>query len=1191
MSRQNSLYRKSIQTSVSSTDTNLSESLFQKQIDSTIDKWSNLQKILKENQSLEKNIEKQHLENYNQMKQYLNDFYKLKITSRKLYEDIKFLKMENISYKKEKNFYIEELSGNYFGNTSKPLENLIAIIRGYYDYVTKIVYLIDEKDKKEEIESLAEFFCNQFYTNIFIPNPEQEELLICIYKLLEQEINKMDIADLDNFLSDSTFIGKFMTCFSKMQESNNFFVNLLSKTFNEVDKRNKFLLDLSLNKMMKYIKQEKKNINNIIINNVRTLSIYDNFTEEEEIKKRIGPIERILEKIPKTKINFKKHLIIEKEIFRKSHMSSNESSSIYSDDIEFDLEDDIKDLKGDFNLNYLEDLSRTILSQKIKDFSEPDLISFYKHLINQLNEKYHDQYAFGNSGFFMLLRQDYFIDEKEIIGKIYFKNFLFIQEKIDDIIQSLIDKMAAIPYAVRCICTIIDKLIEKYFPKLHKYRRHSFIGKFLFNKCIFPILNLENTNGLKNNIFTHSQIDCLKCIVSVISNANNCELFDIYNDVEKTMFNYYLLEIIPILNKFYDKLVDIQLPNQLNELINNSVKIENFDLKKNNFLFDIEEDKENLENKENNLDKNKDSNYDNKDNKQAYDYFKENSNEIIRIKSICFHEKDILFILKLINRNIDLFEDLPDFKRFKLALQQRGMNENDLEKIIFEQKKMRKEKKIDKENKGEGYYTLIINEQNSQLNYNLKEFYKEDKKEKKVKEKSLLSRIKNSIKLILRRLNILNTKEYSYLNFASSNENFFQAIDYTLKDLEDEDNKVPLSWHSNFIVNNIDQLDQNYLKNDFQNIYEEIFNEEKNHLSKLKSVIPIINAKEEMNLNCAENAIEKIKVYNKNLERTKKSEKVKIFILRDKTEVCIDTFDKIRLSYTNSFRDEINKGQYITVKPADKCRHFENKLFSKAKIKNNKIDSHINNVNEFIYIFIKPREATHETILNYIKDDIKTGVPTHKIYSLFSRYKELLKQSLLKNFKELIEDKSDPDEILEKIEDYILRKIYKYVFPSEPSLEDSAFHKLTESYDWLKATDFSAKGNIPLEAIKDSIFYLTQMEEKAKSTNEKLKCIEMIYNNINKITEFYFDKDDKSADTQIPFFNYIITKAHPKRFLSNINYIKCFTAGKDIGKYDLLINNCTSSIEFICNINASSLKMTKDEFRKKCNETIKKFPK
>ena len=57
------------------------------------------------------------------------------------------------------------------------------------------------------------------------------------------------------------------------------------------------------------------------------------------------------------------------------------------------------------------------------------------------------------------------------------------------------------------------------------------------------------------------------------------------------MFNYYLLEIIPLLNNFYDKLVDMQLPNQLAELIDDVNKTENCDLSKNIFLFNPDEKK------------------------------------------------------------------------------------------------------------------------------------------------------------------------------------------------------------------------------------------------------------------------------------------------------------------------------------------------------------------------------------------------------------------------------------------------------------------------------------------------------------------------------------------------------------------------------------------------------------------------
>ena len=115
------------------------------------------------------------------------------------------------------------------------------------------------------------------------------------------------------------------------------------------------------------------------------------------------------------------------------------------------------------------------------------------------------------------------------------------------------------------------------------------------------------------------------------------------------------------------------------------------------------------------------------------------------------------------------------------------------------------------------------------------------------------------------------------------------------------------------------------------------------------------------------------------------------------------------------------------------------------------------------------------------------------------------------------------------------------------------------------------------------------MEESSFSVTEKIKCLEKVYDNINKITEFYFDKSDKSVEAQAPLFNYILVKAHPKRFISNINYINCFTKGKDLGNINLLLENCLASVEFIWKINPLTFEMSAEEFNKRCSDANKRF--
>ena len=1151
----------------------LSDTLLYKEIDATINKWLNLQKIVKESQSLENIISQENEGKIEQMKKHINDFYDLKLKARKLYKDVKFIKLriDWTFLSDEKGYYLAEAEGknaNYFGNAVTPLKNIIMVIRDNYDYIPMLVSLINEEDTKEEIESLAEFFCNQFYTNILIPNPEQEELLICIYKLLEYEINKMDIADANYFLDDSTFIGKLITAFTKQQEINNFIVNLLSKVFNEIDKRFNLLLELSLDDIIKYLKKNEHS----------RATFFANIPNPDE-----G--EKILAKIPKTKINFKKQNVLEEEIFREIEFLDKDTlkkSTVYDEDSNLFFEEDDdnnNNEKIEINMDYFNELTKKILLQKIKSASTFDSKALYNHLINELDETYHNLNAFGNQIFFKTLNGKDFKEDKNQIVKMYLRNFLFIQEQVEKIIQSLIDKYATMPYALRCICTMINYLIKRKFPSLPKYFKNSFIGKFLFNKCIFPVLSLENANGLKRNLFSKNQANCLKCIISIISNANMCKLFDVYADVEKTMFNYYLLDIIPILNRFYDKLVDMEFPNQLNEFIKQSSN--NINIREEiPFLFN---DNRSSNNSETNIEtEGKKETNTGEIKKEKYDYFGENSDEIIRIKSVCFNEKDIIFIINLLKRNLDAFQNLPNFKKIKMA-----MNEKEVKNLEETINKQKGKKKNSEYTSGIGYYTFFYDEDNN-LIQDFKNMIKVDNKKG---DKTLLSRIKNSIRIILRRLNLLNRKQYSYLNFAISNEKFFSLINYTLKDFESDnadDMKVPLNWHSQFIVNNLKLLDEKYTQKDFELLYEEIYKEENEFLFKLRTISPTINTREIMNLNCAENAVENLKFQTNNLEKTKKLEKIKVFIINDRTEVCVYLTDELRASSRirriNSKNDNLKQEREnsIGITTADNCLHKEEE----------KILYHIKGIIDFVYKF-KRSEGNFGILKNFIIDDIIKGEPNHKISHFFEEYFSILNNKINVEYKYMIKKEDITNEILEKIEDHILHRIYQYIFPAEPLNEDISFYELTISYDWIPSKYFGVKFDLPLEAYKDSIKYFKEMEEKAFSISEKMKCYKMILINLNKINEFYRGDSGKSADDQTPIYTYIILKSHPKRLISNLNYITCFTDGrngKDMSPV-LFKNNTLISISKIKEITAESLNITEEEFKQRNSASFKRFPK
>ena len=172
---------------------------------------------------------------------------------------------------------------------------------------------------------------------------------------------------------------------------------------------------------------------------------------------------------------------------------------------------------------------------------------------------------------------------------------------------------------------------------------------------------------------------------------------------------------------------------------------------------------------------------------------------------------------------------------------------------------------------------------------------------------------------------------------ATNNEKFLEAINYTLKDLAEED-EIPLSWYIKYIKNNLPKLDdKSYIENDLKKLYDEILDEEKKTLDDRKKLSSVINAREGMNIQFAKKAIEKIRYDKKCLEQTKQFQKIETFIAKDQTQVCIKVNEKIDVregkkeenkskEVLGKFKDLVIKKekestQYVEIVDANNCEH------------------------------------------------------------------------------------------------------------------------------------------------------------------------------------------------------------------------------------------------------------------------------
>ena len=1131
-------------------------------------KWVSLQKIIKEEITLEEVIITRYKEDFEKFKNSYDDYYETKLKFRDNFEEMKYLGKKELD-DIPKNYLDRKGAHQILIDTYEPIKNLLFLFRENYDYIIKLVSLIDNKDNKEKVESLVELFCNQFYDNIFIPNPEQKELLLLIFLLIKEEIKNMDNASLDEFLDNNNFLGKFISSFVRRQEMNIYLSMLLTPLINSIENVDKECIDISLKSIQKYIIRKQKG--KFKPNNNDKNILYDYS-------------QNLYNKIPKSNLVFKKNYELDME-------KEEEENMVKIDTEDFDLFSDsalpkiiLKNLginkvtinedknliikKEEYNEEYNKELNLNKLleiAHKTKDDN------FKEYIMNKINNTYLDKDLFTNKGLINCF-EEYKNDELKnlIIGK-YRRNFLFIKKKIEYLLQSIFDKISTVPYTIRCICKIIYVLMSKKFKELPKYYINAFIGKFFFGKYIFPVLSLEYKNILNNRIFSNKNKKCINIIISVIEKAFKGELFQTQVDPEKTIFNHYLIELFPIINTFFEKLIDVELSKIIEKALNEAEFVEN-----NSIIDDIfniqkepsEINKENQEQKEENI-------------PYKYDYFSENQDEIIHLQSICFSLNDILFILTLINKNLKIFSNLPKYDFFcktfnhikskDYKIDDQIDSEPDIKRffILFkEEKTAQLEKLVSKKKKEES--SFLIENQNLEL---------------------ICKRVKLSIKTVLKGLNLLNNKDFSHLIGAISNEKFFSALQYTLDDLEnfsENMNQIPLKWYGLYLSNNKKRINEIYQKNDYEKLYEEMLEEETKILEELKKFSRVLITRNGMNLGCGEKILEQMNIGLYHMKQAKKLVNIEKFVNTEIIEVCI------QISKENEDKNMLNpitSQQNILILDAKECPHSKPSLTNILKSNKKRHCYYIKDIIKFILSenFIDENDTN-------LMGELKIQIRNKIIYKILISYMKIVTEKIknpIVNKNIFFQENNDISkkekekyytEIRRRIWDYILKKIYRYVYPKNPIGFDDKFYNTTRCLDWITPELLNIKKEY-INQLGFAELCLKRMEE-AISVSDKLEYINNAVDTIICTVKFSGEEEiNVSNEEMIRIFMYILIKAQLKRINSNINYIKCFAENEEIyDKKEELFNLLDNAVINVLKINSNYLKMNNEEFNKKFEE-------
>ena len=1186
-------------------DDELIEDKKQEHVERIIKKWLSLQKTIKEEITLEDVIIHQQSSDKQSLKDFFKSFYDKRLQKRKIFEDINELNINNKEYLSLPSFYIQEENEKSLKDTCEPIKNLLFLFRNNYDYILRMLSLINKNDfneNRKKIYSIVELFNNQFYENILLPNPEQQELLILVYKLLEEEIILMGAASPDDFLNNDSFLGIFLSSYSKRQEIIGYISMILNPIILSIDNEDRECLDLSLASIKRFLyNQDKEKEKHKEKDKGKIKDIKDDkrkySKKHKDEEKNYFQHPRVLKEflfgnIPKTKIKFKNNFELEAEK-EKEENGIKSSSSFSKDDNEItDLQQKFIQHKKmrrtlteksnfsfnndvDYNKEYLQEINKEKLFNKIKDQEDNDLKEFFIKQIENINN---DTKKYSNEGILKILENE----KNSDLIETYKENFLFIRKIIENLIQTIVDKIITLPYSLRCICKIIYLLISKKFPYLSTYSINTFVGKFILNKCIFPVLGLKIKNVLDTRIFSQKTKSCLDTIIDVLAKANSGKLYNTYTDPEKTIFNQYLIEIIPILNKFYEKIIDVQLPKVLDDLVNEtSKKMEENNSRK---LFNFRHKKKEVK-KEGDTPKTPDNN---QMPPPLYDYFKENPDEILHLQGICFCAEDILFLTDLIGRNIEKFSDLPKYNFF-CKTYKRIKGENQILKNLISEEGDSPDKPTKKP-----FFVIFREEIDDKLGKVLEKKKKDRSTFESSEEDSdlICKRIKYCIKRILKGLNLLNNKDFAYLNFAKSTDKFFSALKYTLDELgeySELSKNIPLKWYAQYIYNYKKELSDSYQKNDFSKLYEEIYSEETNILNELKLLSSIVITRDGMNLRCAEKIIEKAEYELKIIEEKKKFIQIEKFIDTEKIEVCIVPNEEfVNKKKANSPELPIPVFMY----DIKNCIHNGNT--------NEKIKNHLYYIRDFISIFhtkIETKDKNKHLKLKFskiFKIDIIGGEKKYHSRSIIDNYMEYVKKHIKepsnkKYFGEIKDN--DVEEILEKIENHILRHIYKYIKINTQIEKDMEFYKATRKLEWIKPEHLEIK-KLYVNQLKFAEKYIKKIDN-AYSVYDKLNCINSAYVTMNNTIKFISGKNEEAGQDELtPLFQYILIKAQPEYLFTNINYIKTLLNEADlIGPKGFYVSQMESSASFINNISYKDLKMDKKEFDSKIKIALDKYNK
>ena len=1135
-------------------------------------KWANFKLFLKERKSLESSVKFQKKNTIDQFFSKCQIIYKKKIEINLITK--KNRQMFN-SFNNEDDYTIDNdirdisqkisnlkiLDASKYLDKSDLIKNFLFSFRTNNDLMLRLI----ECANNDQYEILVPFLCHFFYENFYMESTEQEEMLYIIYLLLEKEIDSLYMPSVDTFLEQS-FISNFLTEMGNRYEIKHYIDIILNALIMQIEERN------IVYNSMDILSGQSENCEGIYYDMINEDSYgYTNKYEN-------------LSKGRNDSINNYNNLKLDNDISLTTSEKKIKRSVFLTNENNFSFKgtaitiSDLKNnsnfvsnipLRTEINQDLFFNIDEKFIRNKLKNEGDEIMKHFYIRQLRKIQAAKNVNLFNGNKYYEKIKKNQKIF--KSTVDE-FNTGYYLITNFINNLLTNL-ENNTIVPYQIKVICGFIDTLLKQRFKDISVIQCNILISQYLFDKLIFPVLQNPDINDAgKDLIISFNTRKTLSNIYDVCKKLVRGELFSINDKDYLVIFNKFIINNYPRISKIIEKIIKVKPPEKLLLLSQQFYAKEDFSFEA------IKRSTDEIN----------------------YNYFDENKKDFMQHKSICFS-------IKVLSLFYNIVKNYPErFKEFSEGWKELSFI-NELEQ--------------DK-SKEDNYYMIISDEYKPEVNELLNHEDKEITLGKTKTLENILMNIIYCIEFVINNVDI--SPNWKWVNENWDTLKIFKFIHnylttYNLDSrnyLKNQEGKIPLSWYSLYIINNLKKI-KNYSLNDYQKLYEIMETEVTSQLKKLRKLNNFLT----VNMSTKFILIDhKIKIFNQELENVQKTElsiKTVQFIENTKIKVCLTTVSELfQISkFISGFYDHFDidsNNKFILVireKKTEKkkdCIHktkLDNRIYQKEKsfIKKN----HCKNINQFClqfagyykYIFqdiirgnnqsttpqsqnqkMKYRQSSAKEVVEIYMKNLSNVIKESNIFNIYS------------NDKNKIEE--DKKNALHIIWNYILKNICIKICQNEMNEKDKNFQTICKKLSWIKPENLE----IPIEVYNPFLFkkaqYHIKKMDNLRTPGGMLDEFGLGVQLINSMFVFMLNQKQAEAGDLLPLIIYGIINCKPKRMIFNINFIKYFmNENQLLGNIGYNLTQAESSMSYIQNMTGKNLKMDEQEFNKRCDECLnsKKF--